>query len=83
MTDEQQPINPNTGRRTTTTAVSRGSIAYTAYGMQVDFRSHSGERLPAWGELPDSIKRAWIASAAAIWDLAMTGTHTLRRPDAT
>lgn len=66
---------------TTTTPVSRGRIAYVAYGVQRNFRAHNGEPLPEWAALPDEIKRAWIAAAGAIWDLATTGRTSIRRPD--
>ncbi len=66
---------------TTTTPVSRGRIAYVAYGVQRNFRTHDDRPMPEWKELPDEIKAAWIAAAGAIWDIATTGRATISRPN--
>lgn len=44
---------------------------YEAYGDRVGWRSVTGAQMPAWGDLPERIRNAWGASAAAAID-AMT-----------
>lgn len=44
---------------------------YEAYGDRVGWRSVTGAQMPAWGDLPERIRDAWGASAAAAID-AMT-----------
>jgi hypothetical protein len=62
---------------TTTTPESRARIAYTAYGRQTGFKNFVGDPMPAFDDLPDQIRGAWIAAAGVIWDLATTGHATL------
>lgn len=38
--------------------------AYEAYGTVTGHRTHSGELMPAWTQLPDQTRRAWRAAAA-------------------
>lgn len=62
---------------TTTTPESRGRIAYTAYGRKVGFKTYDGRNLPAFDELEDPQRDAWVFSANVIWDLATTGKATI------
>lgn len=61
---------------TTTTPESRARIAYTAYGRKVDFKNR-GEPMPAFDDLGEMSRGAWIAAAGVIWDLATTGHATI------
>lgn len=58
---------------TTTTPESRARIAYTAYGRKTGFKNFRGDPMPAFDDLPETIRDAWIAAAGVIWDLATTG----------
>lgn len=44
----------------------RARIAYHAYGQTTDFKNFRGEPMPAFDDLPDPIKRAWVAAAEAV-----------------
>jgi hypothetical protein len=62
---------------TTTNPESRARLAYTAYGKVTDFKNFQGNPMPAFDELPEKIREAWIAAAGIIWDLATTGKAEL------
>lgn len=62
---------------TTTTPESRARIAYTAYGKVVDFKNFQGDQMPAFDDLPESIKVAWTNAARVIWEIATTGHSTV------
>lgn len=62
---------------TTTTPESRGRLAYTAYCKPVEFTSINGEQLPAFDDMPEKRRNAWINSARVIWELATTGKAEL------
>lgn len=62
---------------TTTTPESRARIAYTAYGRKTGFKNFRGDPMPAFDDLPETIRDAWIAAAGVIWDLATTGRATI------
>jgi hypothetical protein len=66
---------------TTTTPESRAQMAYTAYGLRVQFRNHQGDFMPVFDDLPEQIQQAWIAAAQVIWDIATTGHATLTNPN--
>ena len=62
---------------TTTTPESRGRIAYTAYCRKVNFRAIDGSDLPAFDDVPEPQREAWVFAANVLWDLATTGHATL------
>lgn len=39
---------------------------YEAYGEHVNWVNHAGNSMPAWRELPEPQRQAWIAAATAI-----------------
>lgn len=41
-------------------------IAYTAYGESTGNKNFLGDPMPAWEDLPDSIRTAWEAAAGAV-----------------
>ncbi len=41
-------------------------LAYAAYGASTNWLNYAGKQMPHWHDLPDAIKRAWMASSAAI-----------------
>lgn len=43
--------------------------AYIAYGDSVGWRNHQGNPMPAWLDLPEHIRDAWTAAAAAAREL--------------
>lgn len=49
------------------TLTNRGQIAYEAYGRVTDHKNYRGEPMPAWDDLPEPIKLAWIQAAVAAW----------------
>lgn len=42
--------------------------AYRAYGWTTDFKNFRGEPMPAWDDLGDQIRAAWIAAASTVRD---------------
>jgi len=46
--------------------VDNGRVAYEAYGVVVGHRNYAGDPMPAWDDLPEVIRRAWQAAAAAV-----------------
>ena len=40
--------------------------AYEGYGLHVGWKNHQGKAMPAWHELPPSIRQAWAASTRRI-----------------
>lgn len=42
--------------------------AYEAYGQATGGRNHRGEPMPAWEDLGDTIRGAWVAAATAVVD---------------
>jgi hypothetical protein len=62
---------------TTTTPESRARIAYTAYGRVTNFKNFQGDPMPAFDDLPERIRNAWINAARSIWELATTGHTTI------
>ena len=45
-------------------------IAYQAYGETTDFKNFRGEPMPEWDDLPEKIRQAWEAAAAAVQEAA-------------
>lgn len=41
-------------------------LAYEAYGHSTGNKNFRGEEMPAWEILPEKIKHAWLAAAAAV-----------------
>jgi len=41
--------------------------AYRAYGETTGFKNFQGNPMPAWHDLPDTIKAAWKASVREVW----------------
>lgn len=64
-------------RETTSTPESRGQLAYTAYCRSVNFKAVNGEELPMFFDLDEERRRAWMAAADVIWQIATTGVATL------
>jgi hypothetical protein len=48
--------------------------AYSAYGSITDYKNYRGEPMPAWDDLPDQIKRAWMSAANAVAAAALAPT---------
>ncbi|WP_030236932.1 hypothetical protein [Streptomyces sp. NRRL S-350] len=59
MTDTAQPVPAD--------LATAAALAYAAYGNATGGRNFLGDPMPAWGDLPEAIQRAWGAAAAAIW----------------
>lgn len=47
-------------------------IAYTAYGDSTGWVNYQGKPMPAWDDLPDTIRQAWAAAASAIEQRLLT-----------
>lgn len=41
-------------------------VAYHAYGQVTDHKNYQGLPMPAYDELPETIRRAWEAAASAV-----------------
>jgi hypothetical protein len=41
-------------------------VAYQAYGSATDFKNYQGNPMPAWADLPDTIRHAWTVAADAV-----------------
>ncbi len=46
--------------------VELAKAAYIAYGDAVAWKNHRGDPMPAWDDLPEAIRAAWVAAANAI-----------------
>lgn len=46
-------------------------IAYNAYGQTTDFKNYQGLPMPAYDELPDKIKLAWIAATKSVYEATL------------
>lgn len=44
------------------------ALGYEAYAEEVGWKSVRGEPLPKWEDLPENIRKAWIAAASAVLD---------------
>lgn len=45
--------------------LAAGQAAYRAYGQVTGWRNFLGDPMPAWENLPDTIRQAWAAAALA------------------
>lgn len=45
---------------------SLAQVAYAAYGQSTENKNFLGDPMPAWEDLPEAIKSAWVAAAAAV-----------------
>lgn len=50
----------------TSLMVERARVAYLAYGAFTGGVNHRGEPMPAWEDLPEPIRQAWVAAATAV-----------------
>ncbi|MFD4397272.1 hypothetical protein [Kitasatospora sp. NPDC058478] len=48
-----------------TDPTARAHAAYQAYGASTGGLNHLGKPMPAWNDLPDTIRTAWAAAATA------------------
>jgi len=48
-----------------TTAAHLGKVAYEGYAESTGGKTHDGRDMPAWKDLGDRIKIAWIAAAGS------------------
>lgn len=46
--------------------VELGRVAYEAYGDSVGWTTFSGQKMPAWEEQNERLKKAWNAAAEAV-----------------
>ncbi len=48
--------------------------AYQAYGEVTEFKNYQGLPMPAWEDLPERIKLAWVAAVQrALWVAEKSG----------
>lgn len=45
--------------------INRAMAAYAAYGKTTDFKNFQGNPMPAWADLPDKIREAWVNASDA------------------
>ena len=45
--------------------ISRARDAYRAYGQTTDFKNYQGLPMPAWEDLPEKIREAWVNASDA------------------
>lgn len=38
---------------------------YDAYGASTNYRNFMGNPMPAWADLPEGVRNAWVATAEA------------------
>lgn len=57
--------------------VQLANEAYIVYGQSVDNKNYQGLPMPTWENLPDSIKRAWIATAEYLYN---EGARATKKP---
>lgn len=44
---------------------NRARVAYAAYGQTTDFKNFRGDPMPAWDDLPEKIREAWVNASRA------------------
>ncbi len=69
-------MNTELGRKITNEAANSFGVpdwvevarqAYNAYGRETSFKNFQGGAMPAWENLPESIRVAWTAQAISTW----------------
>jgi hypothetical protein len=45
--------------------IRRAREAYRAYGQTTDFKNYQGNPMPAWDDLTEKIREAWVAASTA------------------
>lgn len=45
--------------------IRRAREAYRAYGQTTDFKNYQGLPMPAWDDLPEKIREAWVNASTA------------------
>ena len=48
--------------------VALARVAYRGYGETTDFKNFQGNPMPAWDDLPEKIRAAWINAARAAFE---------------
>ena len=46
------------------------TLAYVSYGKSTGNKNFRGEEMPTFDALPDAIKKAWIAAATTVFEVA-------------
>lgn len=56
------------------TLTSLAEDAYGAYSASTKNKNFMGNPMPAWKELPASVKAAWRAAVTEVYRITMSGT---------